>query len=309
MYAPLAMNGLPQISVIIPVFERKTVFATIRFLRAQSYARHLHFLIVDNGNRTELASKLHELIGRDCQILRLERNRGGAGAYRAGMQECIKGASDFIWLLDDDAKINEETLPNLIEAYQCLSRQGIKVGTVGSMVVDCDVPPRVIELGSRISYFSGRIKPRCSFVPVCDMSKKVAVVDYVPAVSCLVRRETVAEVGVFADLFIHWDDIEWQFRLRRHGYLNFSSSQSIVQHIRPTGNRSRWLWYYDARNHVWFFINHRRYLLLNVTLFWFVRGIVMCLRGSHKEARLIWLGICHAFEGKILMRDELPFQD
>ena len=308
MFAPLVMSEFPQISVIIPVFERKTIFATISFLRTQSYARYLHFLIIDNGNKPELASKLHKLIGCDCQVLRLERNRGGAGAYRAGMQKCAHGSSEFIWLLDDDARINKETLPNLIGTYQDLVRQGIKVGTVGSMVVDCATPAKVIELGSRISRFSGRINPECSFVPVCNIPKKVAEVDYVPAVSCLVRRETVAEVGVFADLFIHWDDIEWQFRLQRHGYRNFSTSQSIIQHVRPHGKRSRWLWYYDARNQVWFFINHRRYLLFNVTLFWLARGIVMFLCGRCKEARLVWLGIYHAFKGELLMRDELPFQ-
>ena len=45
------------IPVVIPVFGREDVFATVERLRAQAYASQLRFVVIDNGNAAELSGQ------------------------------------------------------------------------------------------------------------------------------------------------------------------------------------------------------------------------------------------------------------
>ena len=47
----------PSVPVIIPVYGRDDVFATVEMLRAQAYAAAIRFIVIDNGNGPELAAE------------------------------------------------------------------------------------------------------------------------------------------------------------------------------------------------------------------------------------------------------------
>ena len=66
--------------VVIPVYGREDVFATVALLRAQSYANTLRFVIVNNGNKAELSARLKALEGADCHVISFSGNRGGSAA-------------------------------------------------------------------------------------------------------------------------------------------------------------------------------------------------------------------------------------
>ena len=140
---------MADIAVIIPVFGREDVFTTVGFLRGTKEAPRLYFIVIDNGNKPGLSDRLSTLAAADCEVVKLPLNRGGSGAYRAGMQRALEIAGiAYLWLLDDDAMPNEQTLPGLLGVFE--SEKGEKpVGAVGSAMLGKAFPFKVTEVGSR----------------------------------------------------------------------------------------------------------------------------------------------------------------
>lgn len=231
-----------RIPLVIPVFNRDDVFATITSLRGTDYAGDLHFIVIDNGNVAGLSAKLAALAGPDCEVIRFAKNRGGSAAYIAGMKRAMELDGDYVWLLDDDAKPNAETLPELVKAMDSLLEKGVKAASVGSGV-ECD--GRLIECGTRFSVLLGHASPY--------VREGLNEVDYSAACSLLVNKAAVRECGFWEDVFIHFDDIEWGIRVKRTGWRNFATSASRVDHPKFDPKKAGpWIAYFDARNQYWF---------------------------------------------------------
>jgi len=295
-----------SVVIIIPVFRREDVFTTLRVLQTQAYAKSCRLIIVDNGNESVLSERLKGLASECCQIIRIERNVGGAGAYRAGMNAAMEMDADYVWLLDDDAEVNTWTLPGLVYEHERLTALGIRVGAVGSMIMGQENPNRVTDLGANISPVTGLIRQRFVGLTRKSLGERTDEVDYVAACSLLVSMKALREVGPFEQVFIHWDDIDWQFRLKELGYHNFATTKSYVNHLEAVVKRKDWIWYYDTRNPLWFLRRHMPWAI-PVSLFLRLgRAVLFALTGRIKAAKIMLFGMWHAFTGQLLMRDELP---
>ena len=295
-----------SVLAVIPVFGREDVFTTVEFLRTRPYAGSLRFIIIDNGNGPVLSTRLAGLAGPDCEVIRLERNLGGSGAFRAGMQAALKRPDDtFVWLLDDDALVNDRTLPALLEEWRRLSDEGCRPGAVGSAMMGRVDPERMIELGSAISRITSKQCPRFKGKTLAEVGERTDPVEYVAAASLLTTVGVLRDVGIFEDVFIHFDDIEWNFRLHRKGYSVYATSKSHVNHIEKVAKISDWIEYYNVRNRLWFLRDYFPLLHKAIVLERLVRAALYRLAGRRELARLMWLGLCHSFSGRLLMRDEL----
>ena len=248
------MRNANVIPVVIPVFGRADVFATIALLRAQSYAQKLFFIVIDNGNEATLSSRLATLAGEDCQIIRFGENRGGSAAYIAGMDFARKNhpESPYVWLLDDDATPNARTLPALVETMEELVAADGCVASVGSTQLSLADPVRIVECGTRYSLFLGHAFPQLAGKAIMDVGRRILRVDYAAACSLLVNVAAVEACGFWEDVFIHFDDIEWGLRVKDLGWSNYATTASTVIH--PEGGASKsgsWLCYFDSRNQLW----------------------------------------------------------
>jgi len=295
------------VSVIVPVYGREDVFVTVDFLRRQEYASHLHFVVVDNGNLPALSTRLASLNGDDCDVVRLDRNSGGSGAFRAGMAAVLaKEGERYVWFLDDDALVNERTLPALVEEWRSLEASGRNPGAVGSAMLGRLDTGRIIEVGSGISRLTSKQRPRFHGKTLAEVGDRTDAVEYVAAASLLTSSAVLRKVGVFADVFIHFDDIDWCFRVAEAGYGVFATTRSYVNHMEGMAKVANWIVYYNYRNRLWFLGNHLPVLhklvfcemLAALVLFWSLRKTV--------KVKMMWLGMRHSISGKLLMRDELP---
>lgn len=245
---------MPVIPVVIPVYAREDVFATVAFLRGQSYAQHLRFVIIDNGNAAELSARIKALEGADCQVVSFPENRGGSAAYIAGMEGAMKSFPDapYVWLLDDDAKPDARTLPGLVETMDELVANDPKIASVGSAVVRPDAPDRIIECGADFSPLLAHAWPKLRGKPLSSVGEVTVRVDYAAACSLLVRTEAVRALGFWEDVFIHFDDIEWGLRATRAGWRNHATTRSVVRHPEFDPKKAgAWVCYFDDRNMYW----------------------------------------------------------
>ena len=300
---------MADIAVIIPVFGREDVFTTVGFLRGTKEASRLRFIVIDNGNKPVLSERLATLAAADCEVMKLPLNRGGSGAYRAGMQRAleIEGIA-YLWLLDDDAMPNDQTLPGLLGVFE--SENGSKpVGAVGSAMLGKAFPFKVTEVGSRVRTWRGGMKRRLEFKDIRDLGDRTDDVDFCAAASLLASREAVEKAGVFADIFIHWDDIDWCYRVREAGFRVMATTRSTVNHPEDTGKASEWIIYYDVRNSLWFARRHIPLLARWLWRYYTWKGMLWCrYHGKKASLKMVALGVRHAKTGELLMRSELPLK-
>ena len=284
------------VPVVIPVYGREDVFATVAMLRSQEYAASLRFVVVDNGNAAELSARLAALAGEDCRIIHFEENRGGSAAYIAGMDFARRNhpGCPYVWLLDDDAKPDGATLPALVETMDRLLAENPRTASVGSTVVSAKEPGLVVECGASFSPLLGHAFPKLAGCRLADVAGRVVPVDYAAACSLLVNVAAVEECGFWEDVFIHFDDIEWGLRAVRCGWRNFATTASTVVHPEFDPEKAGpWVCYFDSRNMLWLASRYGRVHVAAAKLKDWLKNLRATLTGRHRE-RIPFRKLAHA---------------
>jgi len=194
-------------------------------------------LVVDNASTDgtpEFVSDEHP----EAELIRLDRNEGGAGGFHEGMKRAAAGGWDWIWLMDDDTIPSPDALELLLSA-----------------------PPAAL-LASKVVWTDGRIHPMNP--PRLDMKDMDAVVrgfklGAVPMRFCtfpslLVRGDVPARFGLPRKEFFIWsDDIDFTARVlrREQGYF---VPDSVAIH-KTAAASPPWAggerFYYAVRNGLW----------------------------------------------------------
>lgn len=295
-----------SVCVILPAFGRENAVACVRFLRENEKEGVIfHFIVVDNGNNVPLSTQLATLAGEDCEVIRLRENQGGAGAFRAGMQQAMKSKSDFTWLLDDDAELNPGTFSGLLSEYLRLECSGVRVGAVGSVQLGTVNRGAITEAGGRLSPITGRYLRghvgEC--LPEIPWTEEVG---YLPATSLLMRTGVLRDVGPFEPVFIHCDDIDWGYRARARGWHLFVTTHSVIHHPEWSSKPQTWVIYYDVRNLLWCLKRHLPFAAYISERLRYVQMGLYRLHGRKSIVKLMCLGLQHARTGKLLTRRDLP---
>ena len=292
-----------KVCVIIPVFGRDAVFANITAARKSAVdGVELHFIVVDNGNGSPLREKLSALAADDVTVIRLERNLGGSGAYAAGMTAAMAAECQYLWLLDDDAEPDPHTLNELLKT---VAAKGDDVGAAASTLLSLADPERIIESVASVRGLYGKLCARYEGRNIREVPAGDSECEYSAAASILIPAAVVRNVGVFAQTFIHYDDVEWCFRARRMGYRIYISTRSVVHHPDWSANFSTWLCYYNTRNKLWFLKRYRPRQWFFSEILLRVKAVFFACRGRRRAAELMFLGMKHAASGELLMRDEV----
>ena len=263
-------------------------------------ADSVNVILVCNGCAEERLREFGALLRPEDRMVILPENRGGAGGFRAGMQAALESCppDSFLWLLDDDAEIDADTLPNLFKRIRELETQGIKWGAVGSLIRSREDPGSVAEAGASFSFFRGAFRANFRGRRVEEIVPGVLECEYCPAASLMTTLARVREIGLFADVFLHFDDVEWCWRLRHAGWRVFCATDSVILHPTNRSKPATWVRYYDAANLVWFCRKVRPWVLPWILFLQLFRGGYFSLHGMHRTARLYRMGIRDGLRGE-----------
>jgi GT2 family glycosyltransferase len=192
----------------------------------------------DDGTRELLDARAARL-----DLVRLERNTGGAGGFAAGIARALQRDADWIWLLDDDTVATPSALAELLAVAD-------PAALVASAVVWTD--------GRAHPMNTPRPKPGASAAER-QAAQALGCVPIRSAsfVSVLVDARAVRDSGLpVADYFLWNDDFEFTTRILR-GRRGLLCPASVVVHKTRTfgstdadpGER----FFYEVRNKVWLF--------------------------------------------------------
>jgi GT2 family glycosyltransferase len=249
-------------------------------------------IVVDNASAAATVDLLGALAAGDdtLEVLRCERNLGGAGGFALGLQHACAAGFDWVWLQDDDAVARPDALCVLDRALPALGRD---VGAVCGTVVEFGEP--ALQHRRRFGAWTGL--ERALPAAVYDGGRETVRIDTASFVGMLVAARAVARAGLpESALFLAYDDTDYSLRLRRAGFSLWLAPASVVDHLRQPEGRLRAggfgrRHYLNVRNRIVVARDHARLPLLpGLAAGGVGLGLLLVCGGWRSAAAWRWLG-------------------
>jgi len=204
--------------------------------------------LVDNCSTDNTASYITEYYPH-ITLFQTDSNIGGSGGFSHGLSHISRLNYDYIWLLDDDVTVAEDSLLHLVRILEKYP----DIGAAGSQIRQLDNPEVINEIGGFFNATKGEAILNFHNAPagIHDQISRLyeyQTVDYCAAASFLVRTPVVKQLGGFKNYFLHFDDIEWCLRMWKEGWKVVAVPKSIIWHIGQQGKTRSWIRYYGTRN-------------------------------------------------------------
>ncbi|WP_159501785.1 glycosyltransferase [Microbacterium sp. 18062] len=218
--------------------------------------------VVDQGTQRVDAepgyTKVASALGDTLEIL-TQPNLGGSGGFARAMSETLqRPESDFVQLLDDDVRIEPESVrrsvvfgryssvPTIVGAHMFDLLDRPKLHAWAEVVDDAPFMWRALYQEKLPHDFS---VANLRQSPMLHMRLDA---DYNGWWMCLIPLEIIREIGLPLPAFIKWDDAEFCLRARDAGYPTVSVPGVALWHVSWVGKDDSidWQAYFHVRNRI-----------------------------------------------------------
>lgn len=210
---------VPAVAAVIPHLDRiADTAACCRALAAQTLPLAAIF-VVDNGSTAHPAAELAAACPA-ARILRLAENRGFAGGANAGLRAALdRPGIEFAWVLNNDTAAAPDALEKLVAAAAADPR----IGLVGCPLLEgaAGTDRRRVPPGKKLrGPWAIPAYPRTGEAP-----------DYLSGACLLIRRNLLADVGLFDEgFFFFFEDADFSRRARDTGWRLAVAEDAQVEH-------------------------------------------------------------------------------
>jgi GT2 family glycosyltransferase len=245
-----------ELGILICNFNKCTYLqACLNSVYASDYdGMSFEVIVVDNASNDGSPEMIRQHYPK-VTLLENATNLGGAGGFDRGIRYCIEKGYPYVALLDNDVRLEKDTLSNLIRYIDAHP----DVGVAGAKICSMDHPDTLQELGSFIDWEKtfNVVTPLKGYRDSDTLPEAVSC-DYVPACCLVTTSAVLRKVGSFnTDHFIYWDDMDWCTRIKRAGYEIHAVKASRVFHKMGASNHPTTFGsYYFERNRIMFFLKY-----------------------------------------------------
>ncbi|HEX5728061.1 glycosyltransferase [Microbacterium sp.] len=219
------------------------------------------FLIDQGDRRVDAQPEFPQVAAALGETLRVitQPNLGGSGGFARAMAETLdRPESDFVQLLDDDVRLEPESVrrsivfgryastPTIVGAHMFDLLDRPKLHAWAEVVDDEPFMWRALYQEKLPHDFSA------SNLRQTPMLHKRLDADYNGWWMCLIPTEVIRAVGLALPAFIKWDDAEYCLRARDAGYPTVSVPGVALWHVSWVGKDDSidWQAYFHARNRI-----------------------------------------------------------
>lgn len=219
------------------------------------------FLVDQGTDRVEQRDEypaIAEALGEQLQVL-AQPNLGGSGGFARAMSETMRrDESDFVQLLDDDVRIEPESIRRSVT----FGRYATKPVIVGAHMFDLLDRPRLHAWAEVVdeapfmwrSLYQEQMPHdfRESNLRQSQLLHMRMDADYNGWWMCLIPKAAIAEVGLPIPAFIKWDDAEFCLRAGDAGFPTVTLPGAALWHVSWVGKDDAidWQAYFHARNRI-----------------------------------------------------------
>ena len=252
--APRDAASAPSVEIVVLNYNGwPDTLRCLDSLEQLSYPR-ARIVVVDNHSTDDSVAQLKQR-HPELELVDTGTNLGFAGGNNVGIRRAMSRGAAYVWLLNNDATADPESLTALVRTAEADSR----VGAVGSVIYEQAIPAQVqARGGGRVCLASGH----CRNVRTPDQAP-----NFITGTSLLLRVRALEDVGLLDERFFFlWEDVDLSLRLTGHGWRLAVAPQARVWH-RGGGT--------EPRISPWRIEHH-------------AAGLVLLMR---KHARLPWLSV------------------
>jgi len=240
------------VAVVVTWNRRELLLEALAELRAQTHLLAA-IVVVDNASTDGTDEILRRETGVD--VVRLEKNTGGAGGFAVGLEQALTHDPALVWLLDDDTIPTPDAALELVRVWQeYADAEGDPPAVLASKVVWTD--------GRDHPMNTPRRKPGATSLERTAAAKVRAVpIRSASFVSIMCDATVVRERGFpLADYFLWNDDFEYSTRLIRDRVGLYCPDSVVVHKTKVFGSTDADpgdRFFFEVRNKVWLFTRSR----------------------------------------------------
>ena len=104
-----------DVAAVVVTYNRKELLREcIMALKNSSQPSDIY--IIDNNSTDGTKDYIKDILDDATVYKKLKKNVGGAGGFSAGMNHVVKKGYKYVWIMDDDTIVKEDTLSKLLDA-------------------------------------------------------------------------------------------------------------------------------------------------------------------------------------------------
>ena len=209
-------------------------------------------------------------------------NSGFAAGNNLVLQFLLKNDA-YIWLLNPDIVVKENTLEELIKFASHNSSKSI----IGSVVKSFSSQNKIVLYGgARINYNSATVS-------LIKKEEDFRQVDFIYGGSLLTHTTHFREIGLLPEeYFLFWEEADWCYRASQKGYRMLTCNAAICYDKISTSIGKGFLAnYYYTRNGLLFLSKYKKGKVAIALVFAILRAIVRVFTGRWDRARGVLRGV------------------
>jgi hypothetical protein len=186
---------------------------TVACLRSLTRTRNcaLSLLVIDNGSTDDSVASI-KVGWPDAKLIETGSNLGYAEGNNTGIRAALSGGADFVFVINNDARVAADTLDRLARAAEAVPDAAF----LGPTIYHLERPEEVQSRGMDLDLL-WRSRPRTE--PPGRRSGEFEDVPCLSGAAMLLRASALDRIGLLdASLFMYREDVDWCMRARRLGY-------------------------------------------------------------------------------------------
>lgn len=235
------------------VEETATAIASVQEMEYPNF----RILIVDNASADGSVDRLRALTGDGVELLESAINTGYTGGCNLGMKRALEIDAKYVWLLNNDAMVERQTLSSIVAMAESDSSIGLVTPRIAALDED-----RLTFAGGILSVKEGIYNETHDPAVAAEWNVRYPHSGLVIGTAMLVRTDLIRRIGMLdTNFFAYFEDIDYSARSSEAGFRNVVDPNSVVRHLEKNRNTKPLeikphYWYYMARNESRFWRKH-----------------------------------------------------
>jgi len=251
-----------KLSIIIVNYNSKKIVKECLVSVFSNLKKSIYEVIVSDNGSTDGSI---EMIKKEFAQTRLVENKKNIGFAAANNRAIEMSRGEYIFLLNPDTVILDESIFKLVEFMD----DNKNIGAVGPLVVNADGSMQKQckrgnpDFWNSFTYYSGlwKLFPRDKkwqkifggYFLLDKPNDLICEVGSLSGAAMIVRKSIIDKVGLMNEEYImYWDDLDWCFRIKDVGWKIYYFPESKIIHYGGVGGsqihafKNLWYFYHGA---------------------------------------------------------------
>ncbi|MDO5835808.1 MAG: glycosyltransferase family 2 protein [Methanobacterium sp.] len=184
-------------------------------------------------------------------LIKNDKNYGFAKGNNIGIRYAMKNLDiEYVLLLNNDTVVDKDFLTELVN----VAKNNNNIGFVGPKVyIYSSKNTLQVAGGAHVDLKHGEVDEIAYHQLDEGQFDHYLEPDYIGGTCILSSREVIKEVGMLDhSYFMYWEDADWCFRGRKHGYKSVYAFKSKIWHKYGASSDTPFKMYYFTRNRIYF---------------------------------------------------------